>query len=175
MHISSGGQHLPKEIRLNAANSLSLTWEEAFENIMEADDNCMPLPGPLSPGEFAQIGQVLRSTSALPVAILIQDIGHCGKVDSAFLQASAAAIMEWFPVLTIMRRNTIEAVNLHKAVLDEEIIDDLLQLDGDNNEQQAVPQKRRMEQEQQQAEQKQGKEKRKPSPIGQGGRPAIHR
>ena len=93
---------------------------------MEADDKCMPLPEPLSLGELARIGQVWHSTSALPVAILILDIVHSGKVDSAFLQASAAAFMEGFPVLIIMRRNTILAVNLQEAVLDEEIIDESL-------------------------------------------------
>ena len=168
------GQQPPKEFRLNTANSLLLTWEEAFENIMEADENYMPLPGPLSPCELAQIRQVLRSTSALPEAILIQDIGHYAKL-TAFLQASAAAILEWFLVLTITRRNNIVAINLHEAVPGEEIIDDLLQLDGENNEQQPVPQERWLEQEQQQAEEEQGKVKQKPGPKkGQDGLPAIH-
>ena len=67
------------------------------------------------------------------------------------------------------------AVNLQEAVPDGEIIDDLLQLDGENNKKHAVPQERWLEQERQQAEQEQGKEKRKPVPKkGQGGRPAIH-
>ena len=83
--------------------------------------------------------------------------------------------MEWFPVLTITRRNAIVAVNVHKAVLDEEIIDDLLQLDGKNNEQQPVPQERRMEEERQQAEKEQGKKKRKPGlKKGQGSHPTFH-
>ena len=108
---------------MSSMSSLALSWEEALENISEADSDAVDA-GPLTTNELISIRQFLHRTSAPPVSLLIQEARQCCETEFAFYHAVAAAIMEWFPVLITRRTKTV-AVNLHKAVLDEDLLDNL--------------------------------------------------
>ena len=60
----------PADFRVNVVNSLGLSWEEALENISEADSDAIDT-GPLTTNELISIGQFLSSSSALPISLLL--------------------------------------------------------------------------------------------------------
>ena len=49
-----------------------------------------------------------------------------GKMEHswAFHHGCAMNLLEWFPVLVVMRSFTVVVINLHEAVLDEHLLDD---------------------------------------------------
>ena len=141
-----------------------------MEKLSEAESNAAELQGPLTAAELISIGQVLRTTSALPVSILIQEARGCQiELDFGLVHAASVNIMGWFPVLTVTRRHTIVAVNLHEAVLEEELVEDLLSLDAGGSTTVNNGEQNHNEQQEQQEQQPRRQQQHNPGPPkGQG-------
>ena len=63
---------------------------------------------------------------------LLQALGKTER-SWAFHHACAMNLLECFPVLVVMRSFSVVVINLHEAVLDEHLLDDLINVDKQDN------------------------------------------
>ena len=112
-----------------------MSCEEALEKLTEADNEDMPMPGPLTTSELLLISQILGRVATLPVAVFTKQAGRLEK-DFSFMHAAATNIKEWFPVPTVVRRCTVVASTYTTLfyIVHEDLEDELFNLDMDVQE-----------------------------------------
>ena len=51
-----------------------------------------------------------------------------------FPHGCALNLLEWFPVLVVMQSFSVVVINLHEAVLDKHLLDDLINIDQETGD-----------------------------------------
>lgn len=112
--------------RLLCMHSLDMDWESALGNIADADYDAFV--GPLTSADLVQSARVLQALPGMSLPALLQALGKT-EHSWGFHHACAMNLLEWFPVLVVMHSFSVVVINLHEAVLDEHLLDDLINID----------------------------------------------
>ena len=114
-------------LRVMALHGLRMDWESALRNLAESDADAFP--GPLGKEDLTACARAMDCTAAMALPELLTAIGKDAERSWAYNHACVMSLLELFPVLILIRRSNIVVLNLHEAVLDAEIMDDLLCVD----------------------------------------------
>lgn len=103
-------------------------------NIVEAGSS--DFNGPLSDMQVIQCGHLLREASTFTVEALIAEAldWESKSVTLAQLNGMTGNLLHWYPLMAVSRGQSILYVNLHEAIWDADLLEDVLNLDIDVNQ-----------------------------------------
>lgn len=113
--------------RVLCLHGTNFSWVSALCRI--GDGNPEAFSGPLSQENLLASVRALDCVSGLELSALLSMVGKDDTNSWSFHHSCVMNLLEWLHVMIIVRKGMFVVLNLHEAVLDTEIMDDLLQLD----------------------------------------------
>ena len=114
---------------LKCTNNMSLTWVEAFDNVIAAPNKQFSTG--LSCEDIIKCGRLLETTDSIPIVDLLTSIGQ--YVPVVVQNEYCKILSKWFPVMTVSCGGKTLMINIHELYLNPDTFCDLLMLSKDIN------------------------------------------